>query len=174
MQQQQHPVGSGGPQAHAHQGAPPQQGWLGQQQQAFETYNTVPIQEDASFLDWPPQTAEFEAIRNAVMRAVPTLPSNAIPGKFAVCSSGEVFSVRAPRPSPEEDWMALPLTQYAERWVGFQALMIGLPHGGAKAQELKPQFDALVKPLQHLEHMLRTYPMPDYVRALLLADYAQQ
>jgi uncharacterized membrane protein YgcG len=70
--------------------------------------------------------------------------------------------------------MALPPTQYAERWAGFQALMIGLPHGGAKAQELKPQFDALVKPLQHLEHVLRTYPLPDYGRALLLADHAQQ
>jgi hypothetical protein len=70
--------------------------------------------------------------------------------------------------------MALPPTQYAEHWSGFQALTIGLPHGGAKAQELKPQFDALVKPLHHLEHVLRTYPLPDYVRALLLADHAQQ
>lgn len=33
---------------------------------------------------------------------------------------------------------------------------------------------ALVKPLQHLEHVLQTYPLSDYVQALLLANHAFQ
>jgi hypothetical protein len=32
----------------------------------------------------------------------------------------------------------------------------------------------LVKPLQHLEHVLQTYPLSDYVQALLLANHAFQ
>jgi hypothetical protein len=76
-------------------------------------------------LPGPPQTADFEAVRAAVMRSVPTLPADAIPGKFAICALGEVFSVRTPQHGLE-DWMTLPPTAYKERWAPYQAILVGL------------------------------------------------
>jgi hypothetical protein len=67
--------------------------------------------------------------------------------------------------------MALPPTAYEERWAPYQAILVGLLHGGARAQELHPQFEALIKPLQHLDMVLRVYPLPDYIRGLLLKDH---
>jgi hypothetical protein len=67
--------------------------------------------------------------------------------------------------------MALPPTAYEERWAPYQAILVGLPNGGARAQELRPRFEALIKPLQHLEMVLCVYLLPDYIRGLLLKDH---
>jgi hypothetical protein len=139
--------------------APPPYGYSNQWQNSSQNEGTRhPVRFPAITL--PAQPKEVEAACFWAASCWPELQADRLQGVFSISQTGEILMVRAPRDG--KDWMRLNQLEEDQRWAVLNATMAVFASAKTTNEKIMlEQFEALVQPMQFLEHLRKTMPMTE-------------
>jgi hypothetical protein len=160
LQQQQQQFNGQPPQGYRFRfQAPPPYGYSNQWQNSSQNKGARHLVRFPAMM-LPTQPQEVEAACTWAASCWPELPADRLQGIFSISQTGEILTVQGPRDG--EDWMRLNQREEDQRWAVLNGTMAVLASAKTTNEKMMlEQFEALVQPMQVLEHLRKTMPMTE-------------